>query len=479
MERIRSKKWLIAITFTLMTILIVTPNILLGSVNVKENLLTNPDAETGDTQGWVDSDNAWSADNVITPHGGNYFFWPARLDVPYTRMYQDVDISGYVSSIDSGNAYLHLSGWLCNWDQYPHDRATLAIEVLDTNNQQLLYLSRHHRNPVWAYYQIESQIPIGSRTLRVYLIATRYVGSDNDGYFDDLCLEIDTNVPDIFVTITPEGGAPEVAVDSTLQLYATTTGGTDSAYIWSSSFEAIATVDDSGLVTAHKDGLFIIQAEGILTHAIGYLEIVAYLPNYVVFTHPQSGEEWEAGTVQDVTWELIGSIDSATLYYSTTGGSEWTEIDKIPDLTVQQYSWLIPDTNEILNDCILKMVWNSSKATSSVFFIVPSVYIEEDKDASYPTVFRLLQNHPNPFIQSTVISYQVLDIKACPYVSLQIYDLMGRLVKTLVNENKKAGCYTVNWDGKDKSGKKVVPGIYFYRMEVGDFKTTRKLTIIH
>ena len=337
-----------------------------------ENLLINPDAETGDTQGWVDLDDAWSADDEVTPHGGDYFFWPARLDIPYTQMYQDVDISEYASSIDSCNAYLHLSGWLANWDQYPHDRATLAIEALDTNNQQLLYLSRHHRSPVWTYYKIESKIPAGSRTLRILLIATRYVGADNDGYFDDLCLEVDNNAPDVFVTITPEGGVPEVAVGSTLQLYATTTGGVDSADIWSSSFNAVATVDESGLVTAHQTGRCVIQAEGTSTHAVGYLEIVAYSPNYVIFTHPQSGEKWEGGTNHDITWELIGSIDSGTLYYSTTGGSEWTEIDQIPDLSVQQYSWLVPDTDEILNDCIIKMVWDGGEATSSVFSIVPS-----------------------------------------------------------------------------------------------------------
>lgn len=250
MERIRSGKQLITIAFALITIVIIMPSVLFAfgirSDNVMENLLINPDAETGDTQGWIDLDDAWSADDVITPHGGDYFFWPARLDIPYTQMYQDIDVSEYAPDIDSGNAYLHLSGWLANWDQYPHDRATLAIEALNASGQQLLYLSRYHRSPVWTYYQIESQIPIGSRTLRVLLIATRYVGSDNDGYFDDLCMEVNTNAPDVFVTITPEGEVPEVAVDSALQLYATTIGGFDSTYIWSSSFEAVATVDDSG-----------------------------------------------------------------------------------------------------------------------------------------------------------------------------------------------------------------------------------------
>ncbi len=89
-----------------------------------------------------------------------------------------------------------------------------------------------------------------------------------------------------------------------------------------------------------------------------------------------------------------------------------------------------------------------------------------------------LEASPNPFIQSTIIKYKVSDVEAYHCVFLQIYDLSGRLVKTLVNENKKAGCYTVNWDGKDNADNKVVTGIYFYRMEVGNFKATKKLTII-
>ena len=411
----------------------------------------------------------------MTPHGGDYCFWPARLCIPYTQMYQDVDVSGYAPDIDSGNAYLHLSGWLANWDQYPHDRATLAIEALNTSGQQLLYLSRHHRSPAWTYYQIESQIPIGSSTLRVLLIATRYVGSDNDGYFDDLCIEVNTNAPDVFVTITPEGEMQEVAVDSTLQLYATTIGGFDSTYIWSLSFEAVATVDDSGLVTAHQAGRFFIQAEGTSTQAVGYLEIVAYSLNYVIFTHPQSGEEWEGGTNQNITWELIGSIDSGTLYYSTTGGSEWTGIDEIPDLAVQQYSWLVPDTNETLNDCMLKMVWDGGEATSSAFSIVPSTSVEEDNDTSYPGTFRLAQNYPNPFNNSTEIEY---GLPKDANVNITVYNLSGQKVAILVDENRNAGYHTVSWAGRDNSGKRVPSGVYFLRFDAGQHSATGKLLLI-
>ncbi|MBI4721894.1 MAG: T9SS type A sorting domain-containing protein [Candidatus Stahlbacteria bacterium] len=62
-------------------------------------------------------------------------------------------------------------------------------------------------------------------------------------------------------------------------------------------------------------------------------------------------------------------------------------------------------------------------------------------------------------------------------VRLTIYDVTGILVKTLVNENRKAGYYSILWDEIDDNGQKVSRGIYFYCMKAGNFKATRKLTV--
>jgi hypothetical protein len=86
-----------------------------------------------------------------------------------------------------------------------------------------------------------------------------------------------------------------------------------------------------------------------------------------------------------------------------------------------------------------------------------------------------LTNEPNPFAQTTVIRY------ACPCaskISLRVYDMGGRLVRTLHNGERKPGCYTVRWDGKDKTGKKMPSDIYFAKLETGNYKATKKLTLI-
>ena len=87
-----------------------------------------------------------------------------------------------------------------------------------------------------------------------------------------------------------------------------------------------------------------------------------------------------------------------------------------------------------------------------------------------PAFFSLSQNYPNPFNPSTVISYQ---LPVNSLVSLKIYDLLGREVATLVNEEKPAGSYEVTFDGKNLSS-----GIYFYKLQTGDFVETKRMLMI-
>ena len=66
-------------------------------------------------------------------------------------MYQDVDVSALEFLVTSGQLYLHLSGWLANWDQYPHDRATLAIFALDASRSEERRVGKECRSR-WSPY---------------------------------------------------------------------------------------------------------------------------------------------------------------------------------------------------------------------------------------------------------------------------------------------------------------------------------------
>jgi hypothetical protein len=87
-----------------------------------------------------------------------------------------------------------------------------------------------------------------------------------------------------------------------------------------------------------------------------------------------------------------------------------------------------------------------------------------------PKHFVLEQNYPNPFNPTTVIRYQ---LPASAPVTLAVYDLLGREVRTLVNERMNAGVYEVAFDGSGLSS-----GVYFYRLSAGDFVQTKRLMIL-
>ena len=87
-----------------------------------------------------------------------------------------------------------------------------------------------------------------------------------------------------------------------------------------------------------------------------------------------------------------------------------------------------------------------------------------------PKDYALLQNYPNPFNPSTVIKY---DLPKVSFVTLKIYDVLGREVRTLVNEDKPAGRYEVNFNADN-----LASGIYLYRIQAGNYVETKKLMVI-
>ena len=108
----------------------------------------------------------------------------------------------------------------------------------------------------------------------------------------------------------------------------------------------------------------------------------------------------------------------------------------------------------------------------------PDLGIVEDAADNFSqrvTGFNLAQNYPNPFNPSTLIKYQVL---TSSNVVIKIYDILGNEVKTLVNESKPSGNYSVTWNGDNNLGKKITSGVYFYRMEAGSYVKTMKLMLL-
>jgi len=96
--------------------------------------------------------------------------------------------------------------------------------------------------------------------------------------------------------------------------------------------------------------------------------------------------------------------------------------------------------------------------------------ISDPNEEQLPKSFQLLQNYPNPFNPSTTIIYQIPQTR---FISLKIYDLLGRKVATLVNEEKPAGIYEVEFEGSGLSS-----GIYFYKLQTEDYSSIKKMILM-
>ena len=95
--------------------------------------------------------------------------------------------------------------------------------------------------------------------------------------------------------------------------------------------------------------------------------------------------------------------------------------------------------------------------------------------APVPNAYELSQNYPNPFNAGTVIAYSLKD---AGYVSLEVYDILGRPVKMLVNGIQSAGQHTTTWNGLDDNGNAVASGTYFYRLTTGNDIQARKMILM-
>lgn len=92
-----------------------------------------------------------------------------------------------------------------------------------------------------------------------------------------------------------------------------------------------------------------------------------------------------------------------------------------------------------------------------------------------PFTFALFQNYPNPFNSQTTMTYE---LKENAQVSFKIYNILGQLVRTLVDEKQVEGRHSIQWNGKDQKGRDLASGLYFYKLETADFVKVRKMLLI-
>ena len=166
---------------------------------------------------------------------------------------------------------------------------------------------------------------------------------------------------------------------------------------------------------------------------------------------------------------LDGNIDADPLFVDTTNG-DYTLTQNSPCIDAgtaflewDGQVWLnLPDTT-----------YYGAAPDMGAFEFDPNVFIDIPQHIS--TRFQLFQNYPNPFNLSTTIEYSI----AIPgVVSLAIYDLLGKKIRTLINDRQAAGHYTVRWNGVNESGNPVSSGVYLYKLKMNNTQVLSKRMLL-
>ena len=159
-------------------------------------------------------------------------------------------------------------------------------------------------------------------------------------------------------------------------------------------------------------------------------------------------------TVEKISYNNNDNDTTVVLYKINGGGHNW------PGSSID-YGWEGNETRDINAN---KEIWNFFKQYDLV------TEIDDSEKDGIITIFNLSQNYPNPFNPSTTIKYS---IPKQSYVGLKIYDLLGEEIETLINEEKPAGNYQVEFKAAN-----LPSGVYFYRIRAGSFNQVRKMLLI-
>jgi len=150
------------------------------------------------------------------------------------------------------------------------------------------------------------------------------------------------------------------------------------------------------------------------------------------------------------------------------GSDSWMVIDQTPHGLTLHCTHVIGDKIYICSGSTTTIYPNPTP--SSAVYIYDPVVSYVPQNTFMPDVFALHQNYPNPFNPITIINYE---LPITNDVSLSIYNLLGQRVATLVNKRQQAGFHQVEWDASHFSS-----GVYYYRIEAGEFRDVKKMILI-
>jgi photosystem II stability/assembly factor-like uncharacterized protein len=196
-------------------------------------------------------------------------------------------------------------------------------------------------------------------------------------------------------------------------------------------------------------------------------------------TAPAGGEAYGVNRAHDITWNATDAngVEVVDLLLSVDDGASFPATIAAGVPNTGSFPWTTPSTTEML--CRVKVVAydpqgnHGEDVSDQSFSVIDSALVAVGP--SEPAAFALRPVAPNPLRPPAVIGF---DLPRRTPVSLEIFDVMGRSVRALENGALEAGTYTRIWDGRDRAGRPVTDGVYFYRLLAGALQQTRRMVMV-
>jgi hypothetical protein len=192
---------------------------------------------------------------------------------------------------------------------------------------------------------------------------------------------------------------------------------------------------------------------------------------------------WPDNFARLVAFDLAAREPIDTLYEQTSGsGSSLAgiEINRQGELYLCDRDVTDPGIRiyDILTDTLKATVGVGVPPFDVAFIQTPQVGVDDDPDGLLAGCYILHQNHPNPFAGSTTIEYAIAPGAPNGPLRIEVFDPLGRLVRTLIDKSRGAGTHSVTWDGTDRFGNPVASGVYFCRLRTPSADNARPMLLL-
>ena len=377
--------------------------------------------------------------------------------------------------------------------------ASIFLNVTDIDNVDLMY-NFYTNQPIFNFSVVGDTLFIspfldwnGQANLTVFVSD----GEDSDNTSFD-------------ITVTPVNDAPtieeidDVTIDEDgsidIVLNSGDVDGDDLTYsfILLNYDVSLAILENTLTITATPDfngdvPITMLVSDSVLIDSASFIVTINAVndsPEEFELISPTVLDTFQISTTTDetipFTWEPSFDADSEVTYKLTVtldyfGNVYTNEYENITDTTtgISTYEYAVFMTDNVLSLWNIDYVVEVSDEEFTVIseageFILVNASLSIDSEI-LPEVFALHQNYPNPFNPITSLRY---DLPADGLVNITIYDMMGRIVKTLVNGSQTAGYKSIQWNATNDRNEPVSAGLYLYTIQTGEFRQTKKMVLL-